>query len=147
MAWLPLFTLTMLATLNPEALPSPTTFARLLHFVKWMHYSSSSLNPFLYSYRNPDMRRTIIVLLRRIVLRGPGVDEVFRERSSSLSVSRLRRASIISEKSRKTSTESQQSTSRARSGTLLSWISVRKHSPPLERKERECTEMEGNNNI
>lgn len=151
MAWLPLFALTMLATFDPGALPSTTTFSRLLHFVKWMHYSSSALNPFLYSYRNPDLRRTIIVLLRRLFLRGPGVDEVFRRRSSSISTTRLRSLSSVSESgSRKTSTGSQQSTSRARSGTVLSWINFRKQcsSSSFEKKGMECTEvMEGNNNI
>ncbi|KAL9951344.1 hypothetical protein ACROYT_G043993 [Oculina patagonica] len=149
MAWLPLFTITMLATFDPGVLPPSTTFFRLLHFVKWMHYSSSALNPFLYSYRNPDLRRTIVVLLRRIIFRGPGVDEVFRRRSSSLSTTRLRRLSSASDRSRKTSTESQQSTSRSRSGTVLSWISIRKQSSfSFGKKGKECTEiLEGNNNI
>lgn len=147
MSWLPLFTLTMLATFDPGALPSPPTFPRLLHFVKWMHYSSSALNPFLYSYRNPELRRTISVLLRRLILRGPGVDEVFRKRSSTLSTVRLRRLSSASECSRKTSTGSQQSTSRSRSGTVLSWISFKKQSS-FEKKGKEGAElMEGNNNI
>lgn len=129
MAWLPLFTLTMLATFDPEGLPSSIIFARLLHFVKWMHYSSSALNPFLYSYRNPDLRRTICVLLRRVILRrGPGVDEVFKRRSSSMSSARLRKLSNTSERSRKTSSESQKSTPRARSGTVLSWLSIRREN-------------------
>lgn len=129
MAWLPLFTLTMLATFDPGGLPSSIIFARLLHFVKWMHYSSSALNPFLYSYRNPDLRRTICVLLRRVILRrGPGVDEVFKRRSSSMSSARLRKLSNTSERSRKTSSESQKSTPRARSGTVLSWLSIRREN-------------------
>lgn len=149
MAWLPLFTLTMLATFDPEALPSSITFSRLLHFVKWMHYSSSALNPFLYSYRNPDLRRTIGVLLRRLILRsGPGVDEVFKRRSSSMSTTRLRKLSSTSDRSRETSTDSQKSTSRARSGTVLSWISIRKENSPSSRKKgKQYTETKDNNNV
>ena len=149
MAWLPLFTLTMLATFDPEALPSSITFARILHFVKWMHYSSSALNPFLYSYRNPDLRRTISVLLRRLILRrGPGLDEVFRRRSSSMSFTRLRKLSNTSDTSRKTSTGSQKGTSRARSDTVLSWMSIRReNSPPSGKKVKHCTETKENNNV
>ena len=149
MSWLPLFAVTMLATFEPGSLPSPPTFPRLLHFVKWMHYSSSALNPFLYSYRNPELRRTISVLLRRLILRrGPGVDEVFRRRSTTISTVRLRRLSSASESSRKTSTGSQQSTSRSRSGTVLSWVSFKKQSSfEKKSKGKEGTElMEGNNN-
>lgn len=146
-AWLPLFTMTMLATFNPEALPSPIIFSRLLHFVKWMHYCSSALNPFLYSCRNPDIRRTIGVLLRRLVLRGPGVEEVFRRRSSNASTSHLRKVSISSYKSRKISTESQWSTSKARSGNVLSWISIRRPSSPSENKVTSYKVVELNNNV
>ena len=149
MAWLPLFAVTMLATFDPEALPASIIFARLLHFVKWMHYSSSALNPFLYSYRNPDLRRTIAVLLRRLILRsGPGVDEVFKRRSSSMSSTRLRKLSNTSERSRKTSTESQKSTSRARSGTVLSWLSLRReNSPPSGKNVEQYSETKNNNNV
>ena len=149
MTWLPLFSLTMLACFNPEVLPSaPSTSARLLQFVKWMHYSSSAFNPFVYAYRNQDLRRTIMVLLHRLVLRrGPGVDEVFRSRrSSSVFSPHFRKLSTASDRSRKTSTESQQSTSRARSGTILSWIGSRKISRSSEREEK-CTETENNNII
>lgn len=142
-AWLPLFSLTMVATFNPEVLPSPTTSARVLHFVKWMHYSSSAFNPFLYSYRNQDLRRTIMVLLQRLFLRrGPGVVEVFRSRrSSSAFASTFRKLSMSSDRSRKISTESQQSTFRARSGTVLPWIGSRRNSG----KEKKCTKTENNN--
>lgn len=148
MAWLPLFTLTILATFDPNALPSSITFARLLHFVKWMHYSSSALNPFVYAYRNPDLRRTISVLLRRLILRrGPGVDEVFKRRSSSMSSIRLRRLSSTSERSRKTSTESQNTTSRPRSGTILSWMSIRRENSPSSGEEvNQHKETKDNNN-
>ncbi|XP_027049694.1 D(1) dopamine receptor-like [Pocillopora damicornis] len=144
-AWLPLFVLTMIATFDPESLPSPIIFARLLQFVKWMHYCSSAVNPFLYSYRNPDMRRTIAVLLRRLVLQGPGVDEVFRRRSSDISTTRVRKVSICSDKSRKVSTESQQSCLGARSA--FSRISVRGRGNSSEDKEMGHKRLEFNNNI
>lgn len=108
--WLPLFALSILATFNPEVLPWPSTSTRLLHFVKCMHYSSSAINPVLYSYRNVELRRTIGVLLQRLVLRrGPGVDEVFRSRRSSsvVSASHFRKLSSVSDRCRKPSAESQ----------------------------------------
>ena len=145
MTWLPLFALTILATFNPRVLPSPPTTARLLHFVKWMHYSSSALNPLLYSYRNVDLRRTISVLLHRLVLRrGPGVDEVFRSRrSSSVVTSQFRKLSTISEKSRRISTESQQSTSKPCSGTVLPCVESRKLWR-FSAEQNDCTKTEKN---
>lgn len=90
LAWLPLFSITMLATYNLELLPDPLINTRLLGFVKWMHYSSSALNPFLYSYRNNDMKRTIKLILRKHLLRKniclrdmfPRSSGVFSSRSS-----------------------------------------------------------------
>lgn len=148
-AWLPLFTLTMLATFDPEVLPrSPIIFARLLHFVKWMHYSSSALNPFLYSHRNTDLRRTICVLLRRVVLRrGPAVNEAFRRRLSSASTVPLRTLSTSSDRSRKSSTESQHSNPRARSESVAPWTSIRRLSCLSEKKETEYVSAEGNHNV
>ncbi|XP_031561018.1 histamine H2 receptor-like isoform X1 [Actinia tenebrosa] len=66
LAWLPLFTLTMIATFNHKLLPDSVMITqRLLGFVKWMHYCSSALNPFLYSYRNNDMRGTIKLIIQK----------------------------------------------------------------------------------
>ncbi|KAK3700480.1 hypothetical protein QZH41_004734 [Actinostola sp. cb2023] len=69
LAWLPLFSLTMVATFNLKLLPDPLTNQRLLGFVKWMHYTSSVINPFLYSYRNNDMRRTIKLIIHKHIMR------------------------------------------------------------------------------
>lgn len=69
LAWLPLFSLTMAATFHLELFPDRLTNQRLLGFVKWMHYSSSAINPFLYSYRNNDMKRTIKLIFDKHVLR------------------------------------------------------------------------------
>lgn len=148
-AWLPLFTLTMLATFDPKALPKPIIFSRLLHFVKWMHYSSSAINPFLYSHRNTDLRRTIAVILRRLVIRkGPGLNEVFRRRHSSLSTMPLRSLSITSDQSRKTSIEScQQSLPRAPSEFVSSYANIRRLGSLFEQKEKENVSAEGSNKL
>ena len=68
------------------------------------------------------------------------MDEVFKRRSSSMSITRLRRLSTISESSRKTSIESEKSTLRARSGTVLSWLSMRRESSPPTGKNVERDE-------
>ena len=54
-AWLPLFVVSVMATYYPQQLPSPLGIDRLLKFVKFCHYSNSSLNLFVYAYRNRDM--------------------------------------------------------------------------------------------
>ena len=77
--WIPLFSLTLLATFNPEVVPPSSKSERLSHFVKWMHYCSSALNPFLYAFRHKDLYRTLVVLLRRLVFKKcPRVDEDLR---------------------------------------------------------------------
>lgn len=65
-AWLPLFVLTIVATYNSSALPSFATTDRLLKFAKWMHYSNSSINPFLYAFRNNAIRRTFQYLISKL---------------------------------------------------------------------------------
>jgi hypothetical protein len=90
LAWMPLFTLTMVATFNSRLLPNFMTTQRLLGFVKWMHYSSSAINPFLYSYRNNDMRNTIKLIIHKHVLRHSiCLEELYpRSRASSTFSSR-----------------------------------------------------------
>ncbi|XP_031567323.1 octopamine receptor Oamb-like [Actinia tenebrosa] len=66
-AWLPLFVLTIVATYYPSSLPSMITTDRLLKFAKWMHYSNSSINPFLYAFRNNAIRRTFQYLISKLL--------------------------------------------------------------------------------
>ncbi|XP_048586269.1 octopamine receptor Oamb-like [Nematostella vectensis] len=62
-AWMPLFVLSIIATYFPSSLVISASTDRLLKFAKWMHYSNSSCNPFLYAFRNQEMIRTF----RRII--------------------------------------------------------------------------------
>ena len=62
-AWLPFFTVNLIAQFClPCLLPHPDIL-RLIRFVKWMHYSNSIANPLVYAYRNADMRRAFKRLL------------------------------------------------------------------------------------
>ena len=64
-AWFPFFVVTVVATYDLERLPEPPGLFRLIAFVKALHYTNSALNPILYGYRNPEMRRT----MRSVALR------------------------------------------------------------------------------
>ena len=63
-AWLPFFVVNMLAEFCLPCLPPYPNIMRLVRFVKWMHYSNSMVNPFVYAYRNGEMRKTFKRLLR-----------------------------------------------------------------------------------
>lgn len=58
-AWFPFFVVTVLATYELESLPEPAGLLRLIAFVKALHYTNSGLNPMIYGYRNPEMRKTM----------------------------------------------------------------------------------------
>ena len=62
-AWLPFFVVNMLAEFCLPCLPPYPNIMRLVRFVKWMHYSNSIVNPFVYAYRNGEMRKTFKRLL------------------------------------------------------------------------------------
>ncbi|XP_001640700.2 D(1)-like dopamine receptor [Nematostella vectensis] len=57
-AWMPFFVVTVIATLCPSCLPPVPQVYHLVRFVKWMQYSSSSVNPYIYAYRNVELKRT-----------------------------------------------------------------------------------------
>ena len=128
--WLPLFSLSMVATFDPQLLPGQAMTTRLVNFFKWMHYSNSCLNSFLYSYRNPGLKRTIYKMLCKLLgkgdlTRGESVTSVwFRRRNSSRS---------IASASRKTSTISNQDKNSPR--RKISEISVKgdnnNNAPPF----------------
>ena len=72
-AWLPFFVVTVVATYDIERLPEPPGLYRLTAFVKALHYANSGLNPIVYGYRNPEMRRTMKSIARRCFQRNvPG---------------------------------------------------------------------------
>ena len=115
-SWLPLFVLTLLATFAPSSYPE--SFA-LLMFAKWMHYSSSAVNPFLYAFRNDDVKITIRVMLCRgffrkgptlrelsVVARSRSVSVCVASRRSSSSTSSIKRPSVASSSSARTSSSS-----------------------------------------
>lgn len=58
-AWFPFFVVTVVATYDLERLPEPPGLFRLIAFVKALHYTNSALNPVMYGYRNPEMRKTM----------------------------------------------------------------------------------------
>ena len=57
--WLPLFGLSMAATYWPNSLPDHLTTSRLVHAAKWIHYCNSCINPVLYSYGSPEIKKGI----------------------------------------------------------------------------------------
>ncbi|XP_031570914.1 octopamine receptor Oamb-like [Actinia tenebrosa] len=69
MAWLPFFIVNVIGTFCMQCFPPYPGILRLIRFVKWMHYSNSMVNPIIYAYRNREMRRTFIRILRRIFCR------------------------------------------------------------------------------
>ena len=58
-AWFPFFVVTVVATYDLEILPEPPGLLRLIAFVKALHYTNSALNPVMYGYRNPEMRKSM----------------------------------------------------------------------------------------
>lgn len=124
--WLPLFSVTMLATFNPGILPSSPNSERVLSFVKWMHYCSSALNPFLYAYRHKELQRTMLLLLQRLfVRRNQGVDreEVRSFRLGRMSFINVRKLSSTSHR-RSTKSSEMQSTAESCSRAISSGMRV-----------------------
>ena len=63
-AWFPFFALTAMALFCPKTcLPQTGTLLFLVSFVKWMHYSNSACNPFVYAYRDSLVKQTFRRLL------------------------------------------------------------------------------------
>ena len=73
LAWLPFFTLTGLATFCPlNCLPDQSVLLWLVSLVKWMHYSNSACNPFVYAYRDAMMRETFHRLIEAFLKKIDG---------------------------------------------------------------------------
>ena len=62
LAWLPFYVLLLTAVYCPHCLPGYPGLQRLVDFVKWMHYSNSAINPFVYALRDPDVKREFVQL-------------------------------------------------------------------------------------
>ena len=71
LAWLPFYALLMTAVYCHHCLPGYPGLQRLVDFVKWMHYSNSAVNPFVYALRDPDVKREFAQLshIRRLSAR------------------------------------------------------------------------------
>lgn len=70
-AWLPYYVILMLGAIcYPACWPkSMKDVYRLVAFSKWMHYGNSAVNAFVYSFRDKEMRRTFVKLLRNRLTR------------------------------------------------------------------------------
>lgn len=66
-AWLPFFVVTVIATFCLSCLPSPPGLLHLVKFLKFLQYSSSAVNPYIYAYRNTEMRRTLAKIARKFL--------------------------------------------------------------------------------
>lgn len=78
-AWSPFFIFIALARYLPGALPTSVEgLTHLWRFVKWMHYSNSSLNPFVYAYRNREFNYSFKMILKACV-KCQSCDEVNRQ--------------------------------------------------------------------
>lgn len=64
LAWLPFYVLLLTAVYCPYCLPGYPGLQRLVDFVKWMHYSNSAINPFVYALRDPEVKREFIQLIQ-----------------------------------------------------------------------------------
>lgn len=49
--------------LNMDNSSAGRNLQRLVEIVKWMHYSNSAVNPFIYAFRDKDMKREFLQLL------------------------------------------------------------------------------------
>lgn len=65
-AWLPFFIVTVIATFCLACLPSPPGVLDLVKFLKFLQYSGSAINPYIYAYRNTEMRRSLAKIAGKI---------------------------------------------------------------------------------
>lgn len=65
-AWFPFFVVTVTATFCLTCLPSGSGLLHLVKFLKFLQYSSSSVNPYIYAYRSREMRRTLTKIASKV---------------------------------------------------------------------------------
>lgn len=65
-AWLPFFVVSVIATFCLSCLPPGPNLLYLVKFLKFFQYSSSCVNPYIYAYRNKEMRRTLVKIARKM---------------------------------------------------------------------------------
>ena len=66
-AWLPFFVVTVIATFCLPCLPAPPGLFHLVKVLKLLQYSSSAVNPYIYAYRNAEMRQAFRKITRNFV--------------------------------------------------------------------------------
>ncbi|KAL9952515.1 hypothetical protein ACROYT_G039783 [Oculina patagonica] len=66
-AWLPFFLVSVIATLCLACLPPSPGVLHLVKFIKFLQYSSSAINPYIYAYRNTEMRRTLLKIASKFL--------------------------------------------------------------------------------
>lgn len=67
LAWTPFFVVTAMAMFcGSKCLPAQRQLNWLVEFVKWMHYSNSGVNPFVYGFRSKEMRKTFRFVLKQV---------------------------------------------------------------------------------
>ena len=78
-AWLPFYVATMVAIFCSNCLPNSFWgVTRLVRFVKWMHFCNSAVNPAVYAYRNVDMRRAFLRIIKASNICDPARPSLFR---------------------------------------------------------------------
>ena len=65
-AWMPFFVVSVIATFCLKCLPTGSSLLYLVKFLKFFQYSSSCVNPYIYAYRNYEMRATLKKTARKM---------------------------------------------------------------------------------
>ena len=65
-AWLPHFSVALVFTfcVSSSCNMTPSAVLRISAFVKWMQFTSSAVNPFVFAFRDSEIRETIYRLFR-----------------------------------------------------------------------------------
>ena len=69
LSWLPFFSLSVLAIF--KCLPQGKYSMHLVDFVKFLHYGNSAINPVVYTFRNSEMRKTLMRIVAPCCVQTP----------------------------------------------------------------------------
>lgn len=136
-AWFPFFVVTVIATFCLTCLPSGYALLHLVKFLKFLQYSSSAINPYVYAYRNKEMRRTFANSARNIF---PCINPVPDFRTRNLSISkRDSKRSLPSMDEMRAEGYRSMSKNQDISSELEEEIKAKKHRRELPRKDKKKT--------